>query len=321
MKGRHTMELHPQMRRVVGMMAGPELGKLNPGEARAIHRERFLMLNQPLGPVQRVLDLYPKGPGGPLPMRVIVPITARVDEALPIMLYFHGGGWVLGSHETVEPQCRYIANAAKAIVISVEYRVAPEHKFPAAVDDCLWAVRWVYENAKEFGGDRNRIAVAGDSAGGNLAAVTAQQLLDSGPALAAQILLFPVTKMIYDTASYVENAQGPFLTREMMDQFAELYLNNEEERRDVRASPFYAEDLSGLPPTTIVTASHDPLRDEGIAYGELLVEAGVEMQHRNWDGYTHAFASWGGNIDAAFEVLDFCVSGLRKAFYGPDLTD
>jgi acetyl esterase len=311
------MELHPQMRRVVAMMAGPDLGELKPSEARAVHRERFQILNQPMGSMRRVLDLYPQGPGGPVPMRVLVPITAATDEALPIMLYFHGGGWVLGSHETVEPQCRYIANASKAIVISVEYRVAPEHKFPAAVDDCLWAVRWAYENAEEFGGDRNRIAVAGDSAGGNLAAVAAQQLRDSGPSLAAQILLFPVTKMIFDTPSYIENAKGPFLTRKMMDWFAELYLNNEAERRDVRVSPLFADNLSGLPPATVVTASHDPLRDEGIAYAERLAEAGVETRHRNWDGYSHAFASWGGYIDDAFEVLDFCVGGLCEVFYGP----
>ncbi len=307
------MELHPQMRRVVSIMAGPDLGKPTPGEARAIHREHFQKLNQPLGRVQRVMDLYPQGPGGPVPLRVIVPITAAYDEALPVVLYFHGGGWVLGSHETVEPQCRYIANAAKAIVISVEYRVAPEHKFPAAVDDCLWAVRWVYEHAEEIGGDKNRIAVAGDSAGGNLAAVTAQQVRESGPSLAAQVLLFPVTNLSFDTPSYSENANGPFLTRAMMEMFADTYLNNLDERLDVRASPFLADDLSGLPPTTVVTASHDPLRDEGKAYAERLVEAGVPVQHRNWDGYSHAFASWGGYIDAAYEVLDFCADGLRKA--------
>jgi acetyl esterase len=231
------------------------------------------------------------------------------------MLYFHGGGWVLGSHETVEPQCRYLADTAKTMVVSVEYRVAPEHKFPAAVDDCRWAANWVGDNAASLGADPARIAVAGDSAWGQLAAVVAQASKSGdAPPMAMQLLLFPVTRMVFDSRSYTENRDGPFLTRPMMDWFAELYLNDDTERLDPRASPLVADDLSGLPPATVVTASHDPLRDEGIAYAEKLAAAGVEVRHRNYEGYTHAFLSWGGYIDAAFDGLDFCAEGIRAAF-------
>ncbi|MBM3560009.1 MAG: alpha/beta hydrolase, partial [Alphaproteobacteria bacterium] len=231
------------------------------------------------------------------------------------LLFFHGGGWVIGSHETVEPQCRYLAHAARAVVISVEYRCAPEYPFPAAVDDCLWATRWTRDNAATLGVDPRRIAVGGDSAGGGLAAVVAQQMREAGdPPLAHQLLLFPATSMVFDAPSYTENADGPFLTRPMMEWFRALYIPDPAHWRDSRASPALAATLGGLPPATIVTASHDPLRDEGIAYGERLAAAGVAVHHRNFEGYTHAFLSWGGYIDAAFEALDFAAEGLRESF-------
>jgi len=307
--------LHPQMLRVVALMAGPKLWEMSAGAARVAHRERFQRLNQPLLPMGRVEDIFPAGPGGPVPLRVLVPGGAPAGEALPALLFFHGGGWVIGSHETVEPQCRYLANAARAVVISVEYRCAPEYPFPAAVDDCLWATRWVRDNAATLGIDPRRVAVGGDSAGGGLAAVVAQQMHDAGdPALAHQLLLFPATSMIFDTQSYTENAEGPFLTRPMMEWFRALYIPDPAQWRDRRASPALAETLAGLPPATIVTASHDPLRDEGGAYGQRLAAAGVPVRHRNFEGYTHAFLSWGGYIDAAFEALDFAVGGLRQSF-------
>ena len=312
--------LHPQMQDVVAKLAGPRLWEMSPGAARAVHRECFQMLNQPLLPMARVEDLFPAGPGGPVPLRVLIP-NSDSDGPLPVMLYFHGGGWVIGSHETVEPQCRYLANAAQAVVISVEYRVAPEDKFPAAVDDCIWATNWVYDNAAFLGVDPTRLAVSGDSVGGGLAAVVAQaSKAGRAPALALQLLLFPATRMVFDTPSYEENKDGPFLTRPMMDWFAELYLNDDTERLDPRASPLLADDLSGLAPATIVTASHDPLRDEGIAYAEKLSAAGVAVRHRNFDGYTHAFLSWGGYIDAAFDGLDFCAAEMSAAFTGVDAT-
>ncbi|MSO80602.1 MAG: alpha/beta hydrolase [Alphaproteobacteria bacterium] len=232
-------------------------------------RERFRRLNQPLLPMGRVEDIFPAGPGGgAVPLRVLVPAGAGAGEALPALLFLHGGGWVIGGHETVEPQCRHLANAARAVVISVEYRCAPEYPFPAAVDDCLWATRWVRDNAAMLGIDPRRVAVGGDSAGGGPAAVAAQQTRDAGdPALAHQLLLFPATSMVFDTPSYTENDEGPFLTRPMMDRFRALYISDPAPWRDTRASPARAEDLGGLPPATRVTASHDPLRDEGAAYG------------------------------------------------------
>ncbi|NNE82801.1 MAG: alpha/beta hydrolase [Alphaproteobacteria bacterium] len=310
------MELHPQIRKAVGMMAGVSFPDLTPGEARATLRERVAILNQAPVPLRRVMDLYPTGPGGPVPLRVYVPVTvtAPADPPLPVVVYFHGGGWTIGCHDTVEPQCRYMANAARAIFVSVEYRLAPEHKFPAAVEDCQWAVRWVHEHAEEIGADPTRIAIAGDSAGGNLTAVTAQQLRDPGPQLCAQVLICPITKLIFDTPSYEENADGPVLTRRMQERWREYYLDDEALCHDARVSPLLANDFSGLPPAIVITASHDPLRDEGIAYAERLAEAGVPVRHRNWEGYTHLFPSMGGYVDAAFEALDFAAAGLRDAF-------
>lgn len=305
--------LHPQMREVVEQLAGPLLWEMSPGAARAVHRERFQRLNQDAVAMARVEDLFPTGPGGPVPLRVLVPGTAA--RPAPAMLYFHGGGWVLGSHETVEPQCRYLANATGAVVISVEYRVAPEHRFPAAYDDCVWATGWVRDNAAALGIDPARIAVSGDSAGGGLAAGVAQAAkAGTAPMPVHQLLLFPVADMAFDTPSYSENRDGPFLTRPMMEWFRDLYLNDPAERLDPRVAPIRAGDLSGLAPATVVTASHDPLRDEGIAYARRLSASGVTVRHRNFEGYTHAFLSWGGYVDAAFEGLDFCAEGLRAAF-------
>ena len=316
------MDLHPQMRKAIAMMAGVSFPDLSPGEARAVLREKVALLNQPAVPLRRVLDLYPAGPGGPLPLRVFVPVTAPAGRPLPAVVYFHGGGWTIGCHDTVEPQCRYMANAARAIFVSVEYRLAPEHRFPAAVEDCQWAVRWVHENAAAIGADPARIAVAGDSAGGNLTAVTAQQLRGAGPRLAAQVLICPITSLLFDTPSYTENADGPVLTRRMQERWRTNYLADPDAGlpgdpalyRDPRVSPLLAGDFAGLPPATVITASHDPLRDEGIAYAERLAAAGVPVRRRNWEGYTHLFPSMGGCVDAAFEALDFAAGGLRDAF-------
>lgn len=316
------MDLHPQVLKAISLMAGVSFPDLPPGEARAVLREKVALLNQPPAPLRRVMDLYPMGPGGPVPLRVYVPITAPDPGAddvarLPVVVYFHGGGWTIGSHDTVEPQCRYMANAARAIFVSVEYRLAPEHKFPAAAEDCQWAVRWVHDHAAEIGADPTRIAVAGDSAGGNLTAVTAQQLRDGGPKLAAQVMICPILSLLFDTPSYEENAEGPVLTRRMQERWRLNYLDSDDAlRRDPRVSPLLANDLSGLPPATMITASHDPLRDEGIAYAERLAEAGVPVRQRNWEGYPHLFPSMGGYVDAAFEALDFAAAGLRDGFGG-----
>ena len=314
------MDLHPQVLKAISLMAGVSFPDLPPGKARAVLREKVALLNQVPAPLRRVIDLYPMGPGGPVPLRVYVPITApdpaaKDGASLPVVVYFHGGGWTIGSNDTVEPQCRYMANAARAIFVSVEYRLAPEHKFPAAAEDCQWAVRWVHDHAAEIGADPARIAVAGDSAGGNLTAVTAQQLRDGGPKLAAQVMICPILSLLFDTPSYEENAEGPVLTKRMQERWRLNYLDGDDAlRRDPRVSPLLANDLSGLPPATMITASHDPLRDEGIAYAERLAEAGVPVRQRNWEGYPHLFPSMGGYVDAAFEALDFAAAGLRDGF-------
>ena len=308
-------ELQPQMQSAIELLAGTPLNELPPGEARAVQRERFTRFNQPLRGVRRVADHFPRGPDGVVPLRLIEPLTAPGTGPAATLVYFHGGGWVNGSHATVEPQCRYLAHAAGCLVISVEYRLAPESPFPAAVEDAIWACEWLHDHAADFRIDPQRLAVGRDSAGATPAAVVAQTWVrgDRHP-LAAQLLLFPVMDLAFATPSFEENRDGPHLTRALMDWFVGHYAPNPDDRGDVRASPLRAKDVSGVAPATIITASHDPLRDEGASYAAKLRAAGVPVAYRNWEGYTHSFTNWTGVVDAAFEALDFAADGLCEAF-------
>jgi acetyl esterase len=229
--------------------------------------------------------------GRKIPVRVYTP--PRADERLPVMVFFHGGGWVTGTLDTYDPYCRALAAEARMMVVSVDYRLAPEDKFPAAVEDCTVAAEWVLAHAEELGGDAARVFVGGDSAGGTLAAVAALQLQDKGvSSLAGQMLLYPAT-VYYDppTRSYLENATGYGLTRTGMMWFWDHYLNNRSEAKDFRAAPLLAPSLAGLPRAFVVTAEFDVLRDEGQAYAKRLVEADVPVTHLFAEGMNHGFAA------------------------------
>ena len=242
----------------------------------------------------------PGGDGQDMAVRIYRPAGAA--ESSPAVAYFHGGGWVIGSIDSHDDTCRRLANLSNFVFFSVEYRLAPEAAWPAAPDDCLAAVDWMRSNAAELGIDPSNVAVAGDSAGGNLAAVVALDAREKGEPLAAQLLIYPCTDM--NTAAWPsmqENASGYFLTRDFMDWFYDHYAAAEE-RTNPRASPIHAPDLSGLPPALVITAEFDPLRDEGEAYADKLAAAGVDVAKTRYDGLIHGFFGLTDAIDRAHEA-------------------
>src|SRR5262245_13361078 len=225
--------------------------------------------------VGKVEDRQVPGAMGPIPVRFYTPSGTG---PFPILVFFHGGGWVIGNRETHDATCRALTNAAGCIVASVDYRLAPEHKFPAAVEDSYAATRWIADHATSIGADPTRIAVGGDSAGGNLAATVSLAARErGGPPLVFQLLVYPVTDHAYDTPSYKDNADGYFLTRDAMVWFWNHYLDREADGRNPLASPLRARDLQNLPQAFVMTAEYDPLRDEGEAYAKRLREAGVPV--------------------------------------------
>ena len=253
------------------------------------------------------------GPGGDLVLRIYRP---EVEGPLPIVVYAHGGGWVIGDLETHDALCEHLASDTPAVVVAVDYRRAPESRFPAAADDMLAAVSWAAEHAQELGGDRNRLAVAGDSAGGNLAAVTAVAARDAGgPAIAFQLLIYPVCDLTMAQPSYVENAEGFMLEAKVMEWFVAAYLGDQDPRNP-GASPLFVEDLSGLPPALIITAEFDPLRDEGEAFAERLTGAGVPTVLSRYDGTIHGFLSLDAMLASGRAGMAEAVAALQDALAG-----
>ena len=302
------MPLDPQAQALADALAHAPLP--DPATLTIAGYRAFLTAFPPLPgePLASVQDRTLPGPDGAVKIRIYHP---QPGECLPLTVFFHGGGFVscgLDSHDNL---CRRLANQASTVVVSVDYRLAPEHRFPAAADDACAALRWLAAHAGEIGADAARIAVAGDSAGGNLAAVVAQQM----PALLRhQLLFYPVTDSACDTASFGEFASGAMLRADLMRWFWMQYLARAEDGRDPRASPLRAQRLQGLPPATIITAECDPLRDEGEAYASVLSNAGVAVTLRRWAGQFHGFASLLGPLDAAGQALAFAAESLRKAF-------
>lgn len=236
---------------------------------------------------------------------------------LPLVVYFHGGGFASGNLDTHDNICRRLAASAQALVVAVDYRLAPEHPFPAPVEDAVAAVSILQQRAAELGVDPTRIAVAGDSAGANLATVAARLLRDAGPhapTIVHQLLFYPVTDAACNTASYRELTDAPILTSALMQWFWRQYLAHPEDGNDERASPLRSKDLSNLPPATVITAGFDPLRDEGEAYALALAAAGNSVTLRRWPGQFHGFASLLGSMDAADQALAFAAGQLRQAF-------
>jgi acetyl esterase len=257
------------------------------------------------------------GPGGPVPLRAYRPPGTVKGERLPALVYFHGGGWVIGDLDTHDVLCRQLAAGARCAVISVDYRLAPEHPFPAAVEDCDAATRYVAREAAALGVDATRIAVGGDSAGGNLAAVVALAARDAdGPAILFQMLVYPATDQRAESPSHERNAEGYLLTRASIEYFRGQYLPRREDWLDWRASPLLARSLAGLPPAYVLTAGYDPLVDEGRAYAERLEREGVRAQYREYPDMVHGFLLMGGALDTANEAVEACCAALRAAFDG-----
>jgi acetyl esterase len=263
--------------------------------------------------VARVENRTVPGPRGEIPVRVYTP---EGRAPFPVLVYFHGGGWVIGSLETHDGLCRHLANAAGAVVVSVDYRLAPEHPFPASGEDAYAATRWVAANAAVIGGDAKRIAVGGDSAGGNLAAVVSLMARDrGGPRLVFQLLVYPVTDTpSANTTSYRENAEGYFLTAKMMHWFWSHYCGKNPDLSDPYLCPLRAKDLKRLPPALVVTAEFDPLRDEGEAYAARLREAAVPIASKRYPGMIHGFFGMGALLTQARAATKEAAEALRAAF-------
>ncbi|HWI10549.1 MAG TPA: alpha/beta hydrolase, partial [Burkholderiaceae bacterium] len=262
--------------------------------------------------VASVTDRSISGPGGSLRLRLYQP--PGTAGPLPMTVYLHGGGFCTGAPEGHDNVCRSLARRASTLVVSVDYRLAPESPFPAAVHDALAALRWVREHAAEIGGDAARVAVAGDSAGATLATVIARLARDEGPALRHQLLLYPVTDSGCDFASYTELAHGHLLTTEMMRWYWRHYLSRPQDRLDPQACPLRQSDLAAVAPATFVIAGFDPASDEGRAYAAALRDAGVAVSVHEWPDQIHGFASMLGAIDAADAALDQGADALRRAF-------
>lgn len=270
----------------------------------------------PTPDLARVQDLSvpANGDDPAIPIRIYSP--AGTGPAAPAVMFFHGGGWVLGDIESHDAICRILAVRSDAIVVSVDYRLAPENPFPAAPNDCERATRFIAANAADFGIDANRIALAGDSAGGNLAAVTARRLRDAGdgPSIVFQALTYPATNFAAEGGSLVENGSGYMLTKATMDQFRGMYLANEAAWQNPDASPLLADDLTGLPPALVQVAGYDPLRDEGVAYATKLREAGVATQVIAYPTMIHGFLRMGRLVNMAQVGMDDIATALRRAF-------
>jgi acetyl esterase len=307
------MPLDPQARFLLDQLAaqgGPALHELSPAQARQAFES--MRLPVPGEPVAAIEDRRLPGPAGPVSVRLYVPEGA--GPASGALVYFHGGGWVIGSFETHENLCKALANRSGARVVAVDYRLAPEHRWPAAPEDCYAATCHLAEHGAAFGIDAARLAVAGDSAGGNLAAVVALLARErGGPRLRHQVLIYPVTDHDFERASYRENGEGYFLTTDAMRWFWDHYVPDRARRDDWSAAPLRAEKLAGLPPATVLTAEYDPLRDEGEAYAERLREAGVPTVLSRYDGQIHGFVSMLDLLDAGRRAADEIGATLRSA--------
>lgn len=292
--------LDPQIARVLARMPAASRADVDVTEARRASRARAQVLPLEIAPVDNVTDRAFRTTAGDTAVR----IYAGAGSSLPVLVYLHGGGWVVGDLDGPDALCRTLADRANCMVVSVDYPLAPEHKFPAALEASYGVVGWVRDQARELGADPERIAVGGESAGGNLAAAIAQVSRDrGGPALSFQLLITPALDHAFDTASYLRNAEGYGLTRREMMWWWSQYLARDLDGADPYASPLRATDLRGLPPALIVTAQFDPLRDEGRAYARRLAAAGVAVDHRDYQGAVHGFLSMAGEVDCARDAV------------------
>jgi acetyl esterase/lipase len=301
------MAIDPVMQQVLDAVPLEGIAEVGYQRLREVVRERIAML-----PVTvRLPKVENRTIADRVPARIYSPVAE--PKGLPIVVFYHGGGFVIGDLDTHDGVCRSIAEQAGALVVAVDYRLAPEHPFPAAVDDAWAALRWVAEHAEQLGGDPARLAVAGDSAGGNLSAVVAQLARDAGgPSVKFQLLWYPATTLDDTLPSVAENAHAPMLTKADIDVFLELYVGERPERPATLA-PARAKDLSGLPPAFIATAEFDPIRDDGVRYAELLRAAGVPVEHHHAETLIHGYLTFAVLVPAAAEAFNASLAALKAA--------
>ncbi len=332
--------LHPQARALLDFIEQrgvPPVHTLSPAEARSMYRERRFFTQPDAPPVALVQDLQAPGPHGAIPLRLYKPLVSTGTTSgnrLPVLVYFHGGGFVIGDLDTHDVLCRQLANQSGSAVVAVDYRMGPESGFPCAVDDCYAATRWVRDQAAALGLDSARLAVGGDSAGGNLAAVVAliargdgardeardrardgapEGVGDAALPIRFQLLIYPATDIRRQAESHTRNGQGYMLTTDTMDYFMDHYIPDRAHYLDWRASPLLAASHAGLPPALVLTAGFDPLRDEGIAYAQKLSEAGNLATHISFERQIHGFITMGRVIEEANAAVRLCAAELRNA--------
>lgn len=309
--------LHPQAQAFIDLLVQrgvPPTHTLSHTDARKFYRERRAITQPDPGEVAEVRELSAQGPHGPIPMRLYRPLGSNAATALPVLVYYHGGGWTIGDLDTHDTLCRELANLSGCAVVAVDYRMGPEHRFPAAVDDVLAATRWVRKEAAALGVDASRLAVGGDSAGGNLAAVVAIAARDAGDLpIAFQLLIYPATDMRRGHPSHTTNGQGYVLTKDTISYFHDHYITDAKDDLDWRASPLLHKNLAGLPPALVLTAGYDPLRDEGLDYVRALTEAGNRATYVCFERQIHGFITMGRLLDEANAAVSLCASELRRA--------
>jgi acetyl esterase len=308
------MPLDPQAELLLKQLASspaPPLNTLSPADARRATAAMFTVAPGSEEPVHKVENRSIPGPAGQIPVRIYTPAGAG---PFPLLMFIHGGGFVICDLDSHDAACRSLTNQAGCVTVSIDYRLAPEHKFPAAVDDCYAAAIWVSEHAKELNGDPKRLAVGGDSAGGNLSAVVSMLARDAGkPKICFQLLVYPATDAHRNTASH-RNFTNYFLTKEMIDYFMGHYLRGKEDENDPRMSIALAKNFKGLPPAHIITAEFDPLRDEGESYAETLRAAGVPTTVTRYPGMIHGFFTMANVLDQGKKAVDEAARVLKKAF-------
>ncbi|MEP6874389.1 MAG: alpha/beta hydrolase [Burkholderiales bacterium] len=309
--------LHPQTQALLTLMIErgvPPTHTLTPAEARAFYRERRSFTQPEPPPVALTRELRAEGPHGAIPLRLYRPLGSSEGASLPVLVYYHGGGWVIGDLDTHDTLCRELANGSGCAVVAVDYRMGPEHRFPAAVDDCIAATHWVHAQASELKIDAARLAVGGDSAGGNLAAVVSIAARDSGDLpIALQLLIYPATDQHRDAPSHTTNGQGYLLTTDTMNYFTGHYITDPALYEDWRASPLLHPNLAALPPALVLTAGYDPLRDEGAAYAEALTAAGNRASYVCYERQIHGFITMGKLLDEANSAVALCAAELKRA--------
>jgi len=309
------MPIHPEAQKILDLVekaARPEYWELTPAEAKANHEKAFPVLDIDPVPLRRIEQGNLPRPRGPIALRIYWP-----DDSAPVcgaMLWIHGGGHVVGSIDCYDPLCRTIARDSGHVIISTSYGLAPEHKFPTAVEDCVAALEWVHQQTGQLGIDPQRVMVGGDSAGGNLAAVTALLARDlEVPELRHQLLVYPVTAPWPESRSHHLYAEGHLLTRKNIEWFQENYVRGPADRDDYRFAPLLCHELAGLPPATVLVAECDPLHDEGVAYAERMMEAGNDVELIEYEGMLHGFLNMGGWLAGSRDALQHCAAIVRNA--------